>query len=186
MIISFFGHSYIFNVQEVRKRLLAFVESKIKRGAKHFLIGTHGDFDQLALSVCKELKQKYEIEICLVFTSLTILKEKGEVAKNLFGDITLVTYDIENTYYKNTITYSNQKMIEESNFVIFYVDETKNRSGAKNSLKYAKKKNKSFENLYKESDSPFYGLTNEEIEKQRKIYLNKDFSWINPSFTPLK
>lgn len=173
--ISFFGHSNIFNISGVRKRLLVCVEEKIRQGANRFLVGVHGHFDQLALSVCEELKQKYDIEICLVFTTLTILKEKQDVARDLFGDnIKPTTYDIENTHFKNTITYTNHKMIDDSDFVICYVDEKISRSGAKNAMKYAKRNKKRYINLYEETDEPFYRMTNEEKEKAFKKFLKKD------------
>ena len=50
--IVFFGHRKIFKEKEIRQRLLDCIEQHILNGAKRFKVGTHGEFDSLALSVC--------------------------------------------------------------------------------------------------------------------------------------
>lgn len=171
---SLFGHAFIRKVKQVRARLLAFVESLIiEQKVERFLIGNHGEFDSLALSVCKQLREKYQFEICLVFSTLSILKEKKDVAESLYGDITTMCYEIENVYFKNVITFTNQSMIDESDIVVFYVDEEDRRSRSKRFLNYAKKKNKVLYNLYRPEDDPFYGMTKEEIEIGRKKFFSK-------------
>lgn len=49
---------------------------------------------------------------------------------------------IDNIYYKNRIIVSNRKAIDDSDFVICYVDKSKRVSGAKKAMKYAEKNNK--------------------------------------------
>ncbi|MGN1221808.1 MAG: SLOG family protein [Christensenellales bacterium] len=144
-IISLFGHSFVYNQSSVRQRLCECLEKLILQGAKKFLVGAKGGFDNLALNVLRQLKQKYEhICICVVLTSLYILKkdEFGFSRADGYNDVETFVYDIEEEHYKNRITKSNKKMIDDSNIVVCYVDEVAKYSGAKQSFCYAKKQNK--------------------------------------------
>jgi len=164
-ICCFFGHRQIFNKQIVRERLYTLVEELIKKGCNKFLIGTHGDFDSIALSVCRELRKKYDIKIIVVFTSLskiTKTKDCDVSDADLYKDCETLIYNIEEQHFKNQITYSNQRMIDNSDCVVCYVDESKSISGAKKAMKYALKNKKEVKNLFIESDNPTYGMNNKE------------------------
>ena len=66
---AFIGHRHIFD-RNLRERLYNAVKQEIENGCKCFTMGTHGDFDKEALSVCRELKQKHkDIKIEVVITS---------------------------------------------------------------------------------------------------------------------
>lgn len=171
----FFGHRRLFNKEDIRNRLYTFVETLIQRGYKNFLIGTHGEFDNVSLSVCRELRKKYHIKITIVFTSVAKLskpKNSDVSDADLYNDCETLIYDIEEVFYKNQITISNQKMIDNSDYVICYVDETKSPSGAKKAMKYAVKHNKEISNLFLESDNPTYSMTNQEKNEFWKNLLN--------------
>jgi len=60
-------------------------------------------------------------------------------------------------------------MIDESDIVIAYVDETKYQSGAKLAYKYALKQNKQVINIFKPEDEPTFGMT----EQEKEEYWNK-------------
>lgn len=60
----------------------------------------------------------------------------------------LVLYEIEEVHYKRRITLSNQKMIDECDTLICYVDESAYQSGAKTAMRYAQKKGLRIVNLY--------------------------------------
>lgn len=172
MTICFFGHRKIY-CKDIKERLLTAVEEQIKNGADSFIIGTHGDFDTLSLTVCRELRNKYpQIKISVVFTTLTILKkdnyddEIGSSIADYYKDVETMIYDIEEEHFKQQIIISNRKMIDDSDKVICYVKFKEYRSGAKRAVTYAKKQNKDIINLYKEQDSPFYGMTREEINAE--------------------
>ena len=171
-VCSFFGHRKIFNREGIRARLKEQVENLIKFGYKRFLIGTHGEFDDLVAEVCLELKNKNkEIKLCLVYTTTKILKTKPEYINKNFE---ICIYDIEEIYFKKIIVYTNQKMIEESDIIICYVDNKLSKSGARDIIKYANKKNKKIINIYKKEDEPFYSLTKEEKDIELKKYLKMD------------
>ena len=185
MRVTFFGHRRIRNESEVRQRLLAEIEKQIKLGVDRFLIGTHGTFDNMALSCCRELRQIYkDIKIVVVFTSLHPFQkdEFGFSGIDTYKDVETLTYAIEDEHFKNQIVVNNRYMVDESDIVICYVDFDEYRSGAKRAVNYAKRKNKTIINLFKEEDRPFYGLTPEERErkcKQDLEDLHKLFDEIN-------
>jgi len=122
-------------------------------------MGTHGDFDKLALSVCRQLKEKYkDITIQVIITSLhQIYSSKVDVAfenkeLNPYIDVETIMYDIENEHFKRKIIVSNKHMIENSDTLICYVNPQKSLSGAKIIMKFAEKKGLEILNLYNEED----------------------------------
>lgn len=145
--ISFFGHRNIYN-PTLREKLHDCVKKFLVKDKVRLLIGTHGDFDLLSLSVCRELKSIFDCKIYLVFTSLAAL---NKFDKELYKDVETLMYEIEDEHYKKQITICNQKMINDSDFIICYVNMLKYQSGAKLAITYAKKKNKKIINLYEDN-----------------------------------
>lgn len=160
--ISFFGHREIFNKNAVKQRLLKELERLIPQGYTKILIGYHGSFNALSLSVCLYYKRNVNknININVVFTSFSLLKkdEYGNSRIDFYKDNDCETlfYDIEDIHYKNRITYSNKKMVDESDIIICYVDMNSYKSGAKTAVKYALKQNKKVINLYDKDDKYKY------------------------------
>ena len=155
---SFFGHRNIFNLDIVRKDLLKIVEELIINGFNNFMIGTHGDFDSLALSICRELRKKYDIKISIVFTSVSkIIKNNNLEYSNIefYEDCETLFFDIEEIYFKNRITYSNYKMIDKSDTIVCYVNINSHSSGAKKAMNYAIKNNKEIINIFKQTSQFF-------------------------------
>lgn len=157
--VAFFGHRKIFNQTTVQERIVEILNEITQKGFCNILIGCHGDFDNLALSTCLSYKKDTgrDIKISVVLTSLSFLnKDKygysmAESIKN--RNCETLFYDIEDVHFKNRITVSNKKMIDDSDMIICYVDMTSYKSGAKNAIKYAMKKNKTVVNLYRENDA---------------------------------
>jgi len=145
-VCAFIGHSMFVKCRLSVEELKNTIEKLIQNGVNTFLIGTHGEFDEICLEICCSLKNKYtDIKICKVCTNLhTIMKENNYNEK-----IEIISYPIENFHYKQRITKSNEMMINSANYIISYVNETTFNSGALKSLKYAKKKNKHIINLFK-------------------------------------
>ena len=152
----FIGHRHIYH-HNLKERLYAAVECKIKEGCKFFTMGTQGEFDNEALSVCRELRRKYnEIIIEVVITSFAQIKPivdhdeiYGDVIFKPYEDVKTIMYEIEETHYKRKIIESNRQMINNCGNLICYVDEKyKSRSGALAAYKYAKKKGLYIVNLY--------------------------------------
>lgn len=131
--ICFIGHRNV-NVEKIKFSLQTEIKKSIEDGYKIFIMGNHGDFDRLSLFICKELKKIYkDIKIIVVITSLGIFNKRkiDDEIFNPYLGVETKMYEIENEYYKNRITMSNKRMIEECQKLICYVDENRKSSGAK-------------------------------------------------------
>ena len=180
--VCFIGHRRIFD-RSVREKLKTAIENEIKNGCKFFTMGTHGEFDEMALSVCRELRNVYkDIEIEVVITSYhkvenrlldTFKNEYNEIEmihENYipYSDIKTTMYEIEDVHFKKQITESNHQMIDNCDTLICYVNKKHNPSGAKHAMNYAKRKGLKIINLYDEKDEPTYGMTKEERQEYYK------------------
>lgn len=174
MKTAFIGHRQIF-AKNLDERLLTAIEAEIQNGCKAFTMGTHGQFDSLALGACRKLRNTYnEIEIEVVLTSLHTIEKNNEWDIVPYSDVKTIMYEIEDAHFKQQITLSNRQMIDTCDTLICYVDERAYRSGAKTAMRYAKRKGLKIINLWREEDKPFYGMTEEEIN----AYINDLFSKI--------
>lgn len=137
-------------------------------------MGTHGEFDKLALAACRRLRRQYkDIEIKVVLTSLHIIEKNEKCDTIPYSDVKTVIYEIEEAHYKRQITLSNRMMIDTCDTLICYVDSNSFRSGAKTAMLYAEKKGLNIINLYRKQDQPFYGMTNEEIDSYMKSVFDR-------------
>ena len=140
--VCFIGHRIV-PVYEIRDKLKKIIIEKINDGFVNFVMGLHGNFDMLALRTCLEIKKTYpNIKIEVVITSLNQLKKIN------LDSVQTIMYEIEEVHFKRQILLSNQKMIDDANFMICYVDDTKAPSGAVHAFKYAEKQKKSMINLF--------------------------------------
>ena len=157
------GHRTI--IADISERIEKAVVREMMNGCMTFMVGTHGDFDGLALAVCRHLRRTFsDINIEVVITSRNALKKiKGEDSQ--YDDVKTVMYDVEKVHYKQRITVSNRQMIDECDTLICYVNENSYQSGAKSAMKYAKKKGLKIVNLYRTEDDPLFGLPEEEKNK---------------------
>lgn len=155
-MVTFIGHRKIYH-RDLREKLYNAVEREIIGGCKEFIMGSHGDFDKEALSVCQELRQKYgDIKIKVVITSFAQIKpiviyDKvfGKEVYRPFDDVETTMFEIEEVHFKRKIIESNRRMIDECDRLICYVDSAyKGRSGALDIYNYAKKKGLHIVNLY--------------------------------------
>ncbi len=150
--ITFIGHRNITEYKNIKTKLYNEIKKQIENGSKFFTMGTHGDFDKLALCVCRELRKIYkDIKIEVVVTSFSEIKPiiyGTEKNYTLYDDVKTVMYDIETVHYKRKIVVSNQQMINNANTLICYIDTSKTFGGAILAYKYAKKKGLHIVNLY--------------------------------------
>jgi len=151
--IALFGHRNISRKEDVRQRLYGYLKERIKGKLVRVLIGTHGDFDNIALGVCKQLKSEgYNICISLVYTSQKqLIKDmKLDEYVEYYKDIETMMYEIDKIHYKRQIIVTNQKMVDESDEVIVYYtgkSQLFNNKGTYTIMQYAKSKNKTLINL---------------------------------------
>ena len=155
--IAFFGHKHILDNRVIKEKLMNTLKEVTPQGFSRFLIGSHGDFDKLVLSTCLNYRKTIDnhIKINVVLTSLSFLNkdEYGFSKVDIYNNKNCETifYDIEETHFKNRITVSNKKMVDESDLIICYVDMNIYKSGAKTTILYAIKQNKKIINLFNES-----------------------------------
>ncbi len=154
--VCFIGHRDILFNQEIKNRLRFAIQNEIDCGCKHFVVGTHGDFDRMALGACRDFRKLYkDVEIEVIITSLNTIKK--EIFKDEFfedeiitpyADVITTMYPIEEEYFKSQILVSNRQMIDSCDVLICFVDENRRRSGAKTALKYAKKHGLKITNIF--------------------------------------
>lgn len=165
---AFIGHRRIF-AKTLPQRLIDTIKTEIENGCLSFTMGTHGEFDNLALYACRKLRNDNpEIKIEVVLTSLHTIQKNYEWDYVPYSDVTTVMYDIEDAHYKQQITLSNRQMLDACDTLICYVDEKAYKSGAKTAMRYAKRKGLRIINLYDKTDTPFYETSSEEIFEQWK------------------
>lgn len=145
MKTTFIGHRILLkNIDECLEKA---IEKQIKCGCLSFIVGSHGQFDELVLKVLRKLKTIYkQIQIEVVITSLEKIKKYHEYVP--YSDVKTLMYEIEDIFFKRRITYSNKKMIDECDTLICYVDNNLSNSGAKSIMKYAEKKGLNVTNLF--------------------------------------
>ena len=165
----FIGHREVL-VGNIEERLKTAIEEQIANGCKLFTMGTHGEFDEMALSACRTVRQSYpDIKIEVVLTSYHIIERKNEFDFIPYQDVKTVMYDIENEHFKRKITISNRQMIDNCDTLICYVDKKISPSGAKRAMNYAKRKGLKIINLFRKEDDPTFSMTPE----QRQAYWDK-------------
>ena len=137
---AFIGHRDAYLSVEDSRRLREIVEKLIASGCKCFTMGTHGNFDRVALSVCKEVRKTHpEIKIEVVLSSFHMMT-KDEYGYSPYEDVDTVMYDVEEVHYKRQIIYSNRRMIDNSDTLICYIREWQSWGGARAIMEYAKRK----------------------------------------------
>lgn len=134
MIVTFFGHSKIGDLEEVRQWLERTAKDLVLRGADRFYLGGYGDFDLLAASVLYKLsKGNPSLQVLLV---LPYLKQETN------GD----SYDgsvyppLERVPKRLAIIKRNEWMVEQADVVVAYV--LHDWGGASKMLRYALRKQK--------------------------------------------
>ncbi|MBE6787896.1 MAG: DUF1273 domain-containing protein [Ruminococcaceae bacterium] len=137
---TFFGHR---NTSKEIKPLLKniLIDLIENKNITKFYVGTHGSFDITVQKLLKELKEDYpHINYYIV---LAYLPQKN----NSYNDYDNTIYpDLENIPLKYAIIERNKWMINKSDYIVCYVENT--FSNAHKFLELARKKNKIIINLY--------------------------------------
>lgn len=150
MKVCFMGHRSI-NKMLIHEKLEQVIKELIKNGNDKFIMGNHGDFDNLSLSICRKLKREFvHIKIEVVIGSLNPLtrKKNEDDFINPFRDVQTVFYDVEHVHFKRRLIEINKRMVNECDILVCYVDERKNYGGARLIKGYAEKKGLRIINLF--------------------------------------
>ena len=151
MTAAFIGHRNIIPAN-IENELRKTVEQLISVGYNKFIMGAHGEFDKMALAVCRSVREEHpEIEIEVVLTNLEGRLKKDEYGYDPYHDVKTVIFDIEEVYYKQRIMASNRRMVDLCDTLICYVDTDLYyfQSCSKRVYNYAKRKGVNIINLYK-------------------------------------
>lgn len=148
-ILSFFGHSEITINEKLVIDLTNLIRHLItQKNFGVFLFGGFGKFDELAWEIVTKLKKEYpHIKRIFVLTDEKHLKKYKRPKYLLDEDYEDFIYlPLQYNGWQKRIYYRNIEMINLSDLVIFYVNNTQN-SGAYKALKYATLKKKTYINL---------------------------------------
>lgn len=150
-ICSVFGHREVKEVDLLKKSLhFLFYDIINNLGIEEVWFGGLGEFDELCWQVVTDLKNKYNLKIervlCLWDERHLRVSKRPNWLKN--GDYERLEYLSFFDYWKNRIFFRNRAMIDCSDFLVFYVGNDKEKSGARTALQYAKKCKKNYINIY--------------------------------------
>ena len=152
-IVSLFGHREIDDLFKLEKLLFPVIKGLIQtKTYVSFFVGRNGEFDEYAASVIKRAqkavgKENNEITLVLPYSVASI-----EYYGNYYDDI-IIPGSLFGVHSKAAITQKNRWMVEMSDLVIVYV--ARNKGGAYEAMKYAKKLNKNVINLCDETVNNF-------------------------------
>ena len=144
--VSFFGHRKLYDLHRIDEQLVPILKELIRaKQYVSFIIGRNGEFDEYTASVIKRVQKevgKYNNEMTLVLPYTVADIEFYEK----YYDNVLIPESVYGVHPKSAIQLRNQWMIEQSDFVIVYVE--RENGGAHTAMKYAEKLSKRIINLY--------------------------------------
>lgn len=148
MIVTFIGHSSLYNYKDLRAKIEnEIIKNTTSEAFISFYCGGYGDFDNLCASVCRSIKEKKpSCENVFITPYITEGQQKKMqyLIDNKLFDSTIYP-PLENIPAKLAIIKRNEWMIDQADLIIAFVKHT--HGGAFNALKYAQKKKKHIINL---------------------------------------
>ena len=140
----FFGHRHLYdNEKDLYDIIKDRVEKLVEEGFSEFLFGGYGRFDELCYRVVKELKiVRPHIKMVYVMAYY-----KPHDTLNFWHDRydEAIYPDLGECPKKFAITCRNQRIIDLSNFCIFY--EKRGHGGAYQAMQYARRRGDAFVNI---------------------------------------
>lgn len=146
---SCFGHSDVDITGELIARTRIEIGKAIEDGVRIFLFGGRSDFDDLCYDLVTEKKNDYpQLNIRRVFCfalDKQLRKPPRWFVRKEYEALECQAKDFD--YWYKSIYYRNVAMIDQSDLVLFWVQEREN-SGAYKAYRYAVKKHKRIVNLF--------------------------------------
>lgn len=135
----FAGHSDIWDSSLTEKIKSVAEDLIVNHNVREFWVGNYGNFDGSAASVIRELQKTYsDVKLDLVIPYLTkSINEYKELYYKKCDNI-LIADIPENTPKRFHITKANEYMVNNSDFLICYIQRS--WGGAITTYKYAKRK----------------------------------------------
>ena len=146
---SCFGHSDVDITNELKERTRAEIDRAIADGVRTFLFGGMSAFDDLCYDIVTEEKNvKTQLDIKRVFCfalDKQLRKPPSWFVPKEYEAFECPTKDFN--YWYTAIYYRNVAMIDQSDLILFCVEQREN-SGAYKTYRYAVKKHKYVVNLF--------------------------------------
>jgi uncharacterized phage-like protein YoqJ len=116
---TFFGHRDC--GENIKQDLLCAIEQLVEEGVTTFYVGTHGNFDIISLNALREIKRKHSH-----ITYTVVLAYMPKEAFNTYWkpEETLYPDGVEKAPKRFAISYRNEWMLRNSDYVIAYVTRT--------------------------------------------------------------
>lgn len=146
MIITFFGHSNFLSSYVNEEELLKQIEKIACGNHVDFYLGGYGNFDTFARRCATKYKERCN-NAKLIFVTPYLnkwLNDRKDILKNYYDEI--VYPQIENVPKRFAIIKRNEWMVDQANYVFFYV--CTHYGGAYRTLLYTHKQKKPYTNLY--------------------------------------
>ena len=151
--VSFFGHRYVENSEEIEIRLDKLLQELItQKEYVEFLIGRDGDFDLLASSAIKKAAEKYgcgNTHFTLVLPYMRAEYRDNEKAYLDYYDEVEVCAESSEAHPKSAIQIRNRSMIDRADLVVCCIQHKS--GGAYATIRYAEKQGKKIVNLADEN-----------------------------------
>ena len=146
MVVSFFGHKNIFYDDLDLEQIISIIEQEAGSQPVEFFMGGYGNFDAFGLR-CAKLYKKLHPETKLVLITPYIHENYCllQDAEEIYDEV--IYPELELVPPRYAIPRRNRWMVNESNFIIFYV--ISHFGGAYDALRCAQAKKIKHINLYK-------------------------------------
>ncbi len=142
-ICSLFGHREVAITAELVSAVEKAIESVIKQGVTKFYFGGFGEFDSLCHKIVSAKRQEFGLVRVYCLEDERYLRINKRPKYLLDEDYEQFVYlPLSYNSWYTRIYYRNCEMIDNSDFVIFYI-RNEEKSGAFKAYKYAKRKHKS-------------------------------------------
>ena len=148
---TFFGHREIEITKELENKLENILQDLIvNKNFVYFYFGGFGMFDELCHQIVSKLKLKYthiQRIYCLSDQRYLRINKRPKCLKDEdYEEFIYLPLDFD--YWYQRIYFRNIEMINQSDYIIFYVKNTQ-RSGAYKAFQYALKMKKDYINISK-------------------------------------
>lgn len=146
MVVTFCGHSQFPKSTEYEQRLLHFLQEKVGNQSTEMYLGGYGEFDSFAYDCCKKYKETHP-NVSLVFVTpyLTVDYQRNHLQYQKTRYDSILYPKIEDRPLRYAITYRNQYMVENADYVVAYISHDWGR--AYKTYQYAKRNGKEIFNL---------------------------------------
>ena len=150
--VSFFGHRKIDDFYHTERQINQIIENLLSiHSHVEFLVGRNGDFDQIVSSAIHRYKRLIRDDnsvLIWVMPYITANYKVNEDSFRTYYDEIEVCNDSSSVHFKKAFQIRNRKMVDRSDFIVFYVNRSS--GGAFQTMQYAAQNDKKYINIFEE------------------------------------